>query len=117
MKHRMLRVNELVKRELSSIIARDLAFTDTLVTVNEVDVTPNLKSAHVFISVLGPARRGGVIEQLEAHRIALQTELSRRVVLKYTPHLSFHLDDSVERGSRIIEILQEIDPAGEEPGE
>jgi len=39
----------------------------------------------------------------------LQAELSRRVVLKYTPHLVFHLDDSIQRGARVIEILQEIE--------
>jgi ribosome-binding factor A len=40
----------------------------------------------------------------------LQAELSRHVVLKYTPHLLFHLDDSIERGSRVLEILEEIEP-------
>ncbi len=73
MKHRQLRVNEVVKRELSGIITRS------------------------------------VINKLEEHRVALQTELSRRVVLKYTPHLVFHLDTSIERGARVIEIMQEIE--------
>ncbi len=44
MKHRMLRVNEIVRRELSTIITRDLAFDDVLVTINQVDVTPDLKN-------------------------------------------------------------------------
>jgi len=43
MKHRLLRVNEVVKRELSTIITRDMTFEDALVTVNDVDVTPDLK--------------------------------------------------------------------------
>ena len=41
---------------------------------------------------------------------ALQADLSKHVVLKYTPHLVFHLDDSIERGARVLEILQEIEP-------
>jgi ribosome-binding factor A len=115
MKHRQLRVNELVKRELSAIIAREINFEGVLVSINDVDVTPDLKSAHVFVSVLDPATGASVINKLEAHRPALQAELSRHVVLKYTPHLVFHLDDSIERGARVLEILQNIEnPRGED---
>ena len=110
MKHRQLRVNELVKRELSAIIAREINFEGALVSVNAVDVTPDLKTAHVFVSTLGVDNGGKVIDRLEAHRPALQAQLSRHVVLKYTPHLVFHLDDSIERGDRVLEILQEIEP-------
>src|SRR5205809_2890282 len=109
MKHRQLRVNELVKRELSAIISREINFEGVLVSVNAVDVTPDMKSAHVFVSTLGSTTGANVIDKLEAHRAALQAELSRHVVLKYTPHLVFHLDDSIERGSRVLEILNEID--------
>ena len=57
MKHRLLRVNELLKRELSSLLVREMTFENLLVTVNQVDVTPDLKSAHVYISVLGSKGR------------------------------------------------------------
>ena len=110
MKHRMLRVNELVRRELSTIITRELTFPDLLVTINQVDVTPDLKSAHIFVSVLGESAHGTVITKLEEHRAILQAELSKHVVLKYTPHLVFHLDNSTERGARVVQILQEIEP-------
>src|SRR6266480_922671 len=112
MKHRQLRVNELVKRELSAIIARELNFEGVLVSVNAVNVTPDLKNAHVFVSILGSANGASVIDRLEAHRPALQAELSRHVVLKYTPHLVFHLDDSIERGARVLEILQDLEKRG-----
>jgi ribosome-binding factor A len=115
MKHRLLRVNELVKRELSGIIAREITFESAIVTVNEVDVTPDLKNAHVFVSVLGEATPASVIAKLEEHRVALQAELARHVVLKYTPHLAFHLDDSIERGTRIIEIMQQLDSSNSKP--
>jgi ribosome-binding factor A len=114
MKHRQLRVNEVVKRELSGIIAREVTFEDALVSINQVHVTPDLKNAHVYVSVLGSSAEAGVIERLESQRPALQAELARRVVLKYTPHLNFHLDESIERGARVIEILQELEtPAAE----
>jgi ribosome-binding factor A len=109
MKHRQLRLNELVKRELSGIIARELSFEGALVTINDVDVAPDMRNAHVFVSVLGSAQRDHVLNKLEENRPALQAELSRKVVLKYTPHLVFHLDRSIERGSRVIEIMDKID--------
>jgi ribosome-binding factor A len=43
----------------------------------------------------------------------LQADLAKHVVLKYTPHLVFHIDDSIERGTRVIKILEEL----EEPEE
>jgi ribosome-binding factor A len=109
MKHRLLRVNELLKRELSGIIAREMTFETGLVSINQVDVTSDLKNAHVFVSVLGTSG-AVVISELEAHRGALQAALAKNVVLKYTPHLVFHLDDSIKRGARVIEIMQEMDP-------
>jgi ribosome-binding factor A len=114
MKHRLLRVNELLKRELSSLVTRELTFEDALVTINQVDVTSDLKSAHVYVSILGKGR-AAAMKQLEESRSTLQADLSRHVVLKYTPHLIFHLDDSVERGARVIEIMQEIETPGKKP--
>jgi len=116
----MLRVNEIVRRELSTIVTRDLVFDDVLVTINQVDVTPDLKNGHVFVSVLGKGSPAAVIETLDKNRTQLQAELAKKVVLKYTPHLIFHLDDSTERGARVIKILQEIEPPEEtddEPGD
>jgi ribosome-binding factor A len=105
----MLRVNELLKRELSGIIAREMSFEGALVTINHVDVSADLKNAHVFVSVLGSDLGETVMSKLASHRATLQAELARHVTIKYTPHLIFHLDDSIERGARVIEILQEIE--------
>jgi ribosome-binding factor A len=109
MKHRMLRINEVVKRELSGIIAREMSFGGALVSINHVNVTSDLKNAHVFVSVLGSDIRDSVLDKLASHRATLQAELARHVTMKYTPHLIFHLDDSIQRGARVIEILQEIE--------
>ena len=117
MKHRQLRVNELVKRELSGIIAREINFDGALVSINAVDVSSDLKSAHVFVSTLGAAKSGSVIDKLEANRTALQAELSRHVVLKYTPHLIFHHDESIKRGARVLEIMDNIVKPDDQDGE
>jgi ribosome-binding factor A len=113
MKHRMLRVNEVVKRELSGIIAREITFEGVLVSINHVEVTSDLKNAHVFVSVLGSATGESVMKKLEEQRPALQSELASRVAMKFTPHLLFHLDESIARGSRVVEILQQIDADSE----
>jgi ribosome-binding factor A len=112
MKHRLLRVNELLKRELSTIITREITFDGVLVTVNQVDVTPDLKHAHAYISVLGKEGQIAAMAKLEENRVVLQTALAKSVVLKYTPQLVFHLDDSIERGARVFEILQQIETPG-----
>ena len=109
MKHRLLRVNELLKRELSSIITRELTFEGALVTLNQVDVTPDLKHAHAYVSVLGKDHQEPVMAKLEEHRVILQSALAKAVTLKYTPQIVFHLDDTIERGARVFEILQQIE--------
>lgn len=111
MNHRLIRVCELLKRELGLIIGRDLRFRAALVSVRAVDITPNLKRAHVFISALGTApQKKEALLLLEKNRPMIQKELSRRVVLKYTPTLVFELDESIERGTRVIALIDEILP-------
>ncbi len=116
MKHRLPRVNELLKRELGALIRRELAFPAKLVTVQQVDVTPDLKNAHVFVSIIGTdEERHQSMSLLHKARTQLQHNLSRRVVLKYTPHLHFKLDAAVERGDRVLNLLSELEHAGEPP--
>jgi ribosome-binding factor A len=116
MKHRLERVNELLKRELGDLLTREITFEAALVTVQQVDITPDLKHAHVFISVMGsPDQAKAAMAKLHGARTTLQHLLSKRVVLKYTPHLHFKLDDSIERGTRIISIMEEIDIPPDEP--
>jgi ribosome-binding factor A len=108
---RLLRVCELIKRELGMIVVRDIKFAAPLVSVRAVDITPDLKNAHVFISAIGTKwQKEEALRQLNSPRQHLQHELSRRVILKYTPHLHFQLDESIERGTRVINLLDEIEP-------
>ena len=116
MKHRLERVNELLKRELGDLLSREVSFEAALVTVQQVDITPDLKHAHVFISVIGSDTQAhAAMAKLHDRRTHLQHLLSKRVVLKYTPHLHFKLDESIERGTRIINLLEQIDIPPDEP--
>ena len=110
MTNRKARVTELIQRELSSILARDHAFPDVLVTVTDVDLTPDFKNAHIFIGVIGPAtKQQAVVDKLNTQRGVLSSRVAKRVVLKNSPHFFFKLDHSVERGVRVTALMEQID--------
>ena len=118
MKHRLERVKEVIKRELGMAITRNLTFDGVLVTVNSVDITPDLKQSHIFIGVIGSdAQKRQVLEVLEQNRALLQHEVAKRVVLKYTPILHFKIDDSIERGTRVIDLMDHLGLTHPEPEE
>ena len=110
MKFRPHRVRELIQRELGMIISRELTFSAKLVTVHSVDLTPDFKNCHVYFSAIGTdEERTQALRKLVEHRAHLQHELAQRVVLKFTPTLHFHIDESIVRGVRVTEILRQID--------
>ena len=116
MKNRLDRVNESIKRELGALVRREITFQAKLVTLKEVDITPDLKSAHVYVGVIGtPEEQHAALAQLHDARLKLQRELSRRIILKFTPHLHFKLDETGERGDRILQILDDLHLPPEPP--
>lgn len=108
---RIQRVRELLKRAIGEAIRQELPVSEAgLVTVNDVDVAGDLKTATVFVSILGnkdQQKRGAAV--LEQHRLRIQDMMARSVVLKYTPKLRFVLDDSVVRGNRVLEIIEQLE--------
>jgi ribosome-binding factor A len=114
---RLERVRELLKRELGEIIRRELPISEAgLITVNEVGVAPDLKSATVFVGVIGtPEQRKKAANLLDKESKRIQGLIGRAVVLKYTPHLKFVIDEAIERGNRVLEILEEIEKSSASP--
>jgi ribosome-binding factor A len=112
-------VQELLKREIGEAIRREFHVNECgLISVNDVDVAGDLKSATVFISILGnPDQQKRGFQLLTEHRIRLQGLVGRAVVLKYTPTLKFVFDDSITRGNRVLQILDELEktPADGDP--
>ena len=90
MSRRLDRVNELLKREISSVLQRDFEWKGSLVTVNAVEVSQDLKDARVYIGVLG-GHEEKVIHRLNGERGSIQGRVMKRVVLKNTPVLRFCL--------------------------
>jgi ribosome-binding factor A len=105
------RVRELLKRELSAIILREFPVSEVgLVTVNDVLMAGDLHSATVYISIIGPpeqVRKG--LSLLQRHRKRVQGMIGHAVVLKHTPELRFVIDDSVARGNRVLQIMEELE--------
>ncbi|HET6408113.1 MAG TPA: 30S ribosome-binding factor RbfA [Chthoniobacteraceae bacterium] len=109
MKNRLDRVNELIKRELDTLIRKEVQMPSKLVTVKEVDISPDLKHAKVWMGMIGTQEEQfASMAKLHAARKELQSALSKRVVLKFTPQIHFKLDETGERGDRILTILNEL---------
>ena len=121
---RQERVRELLKRAIGEAVRREFNVAEAgLISVNDVDCTGDLKTAVVFISILGSAdqqKRG--LALLTEHRARIQSLMAKAVILKYTPSLRFVVEDSIARGNRVMQIIEELektspsDPRQEEPG-
>ena len=110
---RLQRVRELLKREIGEVIRRELPVAEAgLININDVMVSADLHSALVYVGIFGTAeqkKRGAAMLHKEQKRI--QGLVGHAVVLKYTPKLRFVVTDSIEKGNRVLEILDELDKA------
>ena len=108
---RLQRVRELLKREIGEAVRREFHVNEAgLITVNDVGMAGDLKSATVFISILGnPDQQKRGFQMLNDHRIRIQGLVARAIVLKYTPKLKFAFDDSIVRGNRVLQIMEELE--------
>jgi len=126
MTRRTERINDLIREELSDLLRRSVKDPrlQSFVTVTEVEVTPDLRHAKVFISVLGTEEeKHDVFKALESAGGFLRHELGERVHLRRAPELDFRRDDTMEKADRIMRLLKEVNATGdqgttdEEPGE
>ena len=116
MSERMRRVNESLREVLSQGIAELKDPRIGFVTVTGVQASPDLRQATVYVSVLGSARkRDRSLAGLASSHGVLQRRVNRELHLKRTPQLTFEYDPTVERGSRLSRLIDELAP--EEPGQ
>jgi ribosome-binding factor A len=110
---RLQRVRELLKREIGEAVRREFQVSEAgLITINDVDMAGDLKSATVFISILGNSdQQKHGFQMLNQHRARIQGLVAKAVVLKYTPTLKFVFDDSIVRGNRVLQIIEELEKA------
>lgn len=109
MSNRTVRVNELVQREISDILRQRYQSEAVTITISEVRVSPDLRDARVFVSVVGDEAAGEAkLRWLRRHAADIREEVSRRIVLKYLPKFEYLLDHTATRGARILLVLDEI---------
>jgi ribosome-binding factor A len=106
---RMRRVNEAIREILGDAIATELKDPRIgFVTVTDVDTSPDLRAARVYVSVLGSGEeRESSLAGLRSSHGVLQRKIASGMRMKRTPTLSFEYDESVDRGDRITRLLDD----------
>ena len=106
---RMRRINEVLREVVGAAISGELSDPRIgFVTVTSVETSPDLRTAKVFVSVLGTEEeREATLEGLRSSHGVIQSRIAAETRMKRTPTLSFHYDPTVERGMRINELLEE----------
>jgi ribosome-binding factor A len=109
---RILRLNDAIREELAELLRRDLRDPrlSALISITEVDTSPDLALAHVYISVLGSdAETTDALRALRHAAGYLKREIGDRLRLRRVPNLDFRLDPSLARGARVMELLRGIE--------
>jgi ribosome-binding factor A len=108
---RLQRVRELLKREIGEVIRREIPVGEAgLITVNDVNLSGDLRLATVYLGVLGnDEQRKKGLHLLEHHRKRIRGLVGHAVVLKYTPELRFVLDDSAGQAGKVLKIIDELE--------
>jgi ribosome-binding factor A len=109
---RMRRVNEVLREVIGGAISGDLRDPRIgFVTVTAVKASPDLRTAKVFVSVLGDeAEREATLGALRSSHGVIQSRIAAETRMKRTPKLTFHYDDTIEQGVRISKLLEEEEP-------
>lgn len=108
---RTFRVKELLKHEVAECLRREFAINEVgLLTVNDVGIASDLRSATVFIGFVGTVEQRRLAPARLAERAKdIQMRVGSSVRLKFTPTLRFQIDDSIEQGNRVVALLDELE--------
>lgn len=109
MSHRIEKVENLIKEEISLIFLRKLqdpAFG--LLTITNVKVSPDLHIAKVYVSVFEKEKRAFVLEKITSVAGYIRSELASRVRIKFIPELRFYIDDTLDYVEKIEELIKKI---------
>lgn len=113
---RIKRVNEMIRRELALGLFHIGQGEDVdvgRISFVEVDVARDLRSANVIVSIMAPETEShALMAWLHRHRVEFQSHIAKTVSLKYTPRLHFRMTHAIEKGDRVLSLLNEIMPDG-----
>jgi ribosome-binding factor A len=109
MSHRIDKVENLIKEEISLIFLHKLQDRDFgFLTVTSVKVSPDLKVAKIYISIFEKEKRDKALEKVRAKAGFIRSELASRLTIKFTPELKFFLDDSLDYVEKIEVLIKKI---------
>ena len=111
MAHRIERLNNLIRQEISELLQRQVKDPrlSNFVAVTEVSITSDLKSAKVFVSHMGSdEEKQDTLRVLSAASGFFRNELARRLRIRRIPELSFQWDNSIERGAHLLQLIDEV---------
>ena len=111
MPYRMQRVNNLIRRELAEILYRDVKDPrlGNFVSVNEVDVSSDLRTAQIYVSFFGSeTEKKDALLALSQAAGFFHAELVKRLSLRRVPELKFQWDESIERAAHILEVIDRV---------
>jgi len=116
--NRIGRINEEIQRELAELI-RSLKDprVQTILSITHVDTSSDLRYCKVFISALDDSRSQEALKGLKSAAGWLRRELGARLQLRYTPELTFHLDDSLKYGAHMFDLLSKLNISHDEDGQ
>ena len=107
---RLGRVNEELRKEISNIITFELKDPNItgLISVTKVKITPDLKYAKVYVSILNAKSNEKTLQGLKDSSGFIRTQIAKTINLRITPQLVFEIDDSIEYGMKIDSIIKEL---------
>ncbi len=111
MAHRIERVSSLMRHEISGLLQRRVKDPrlSKFIAVTEVSTSADLRYAKVFVSCMGSEEeKQEMLSGLEAAANFLRNQLAKRLRLRRIPELSFHWDDSIERGTHLLQLIDEV---------
>ena len=113
---RQLRVGEMIKQALGMLFIRDEIKLPNLstkeITVTEVRMSPDLKTAKIFVMPLGGKNAEEIIEKLKEFSFVIRKVLSKKIVMKFLPKLYFVKDDSFDYAEKIENLIKQTNKQG-----
>lgn len=112
MSNRIVRINELVQREVSDILRQRYTAESASITVVEVRIAPDLRDGRVFVAIIGDKEAvAQKFRWLQRKANEIRAELAKRIVIKFLPRITYVLDSSADRTARLLQALDKIEPA------
>lgn len=106
--HRQERIAELLKRVVGEIMSEKVDFSESLVTVSAVHLSPNHQHATIFVTVFPYKAAKEAMEVLKTKVASIQKDLNKKLRMRPVPKITFHLDDSEEKGRKILDLLDKV---------